>query len=128
MVAFPNACFIRILIHPLSDVKMRHIISLGIFATALAAPLVEQVRKPVYWLLAGDSTTAPNGGWGDAFLTTTVAPGSSGYNYGHSGATTASFRAGGDWSKVMKDIGAYKKEYDVYVTIQASALSIPFLS
>jgi lysophospholipase L1-like esterase len=77
-----------------------------------------EASKPVYWLLAGDSTTAPNGGWGDAFLSTTVAPGSSGRNYGHSGATTASFRAGGDWDKLTKDIGTYKNKYDVYVTIQ----------
>ncbi|KAF2867485.1 SGNH hydrolase-type esterase domain-containing protein [Massariosphaeria phaeospora] len=74
--------------------------------------------KPVYWLLAGDSTTAPDGGWGDGFLATTVAPGSSGHNYGHSGATTASFRAGGDWGNVIKDVTTYKDKYDVYVTIQ----------
>jgi lysophospholipase L1-like esterase len=72
----------------------------------------------VYWLLAGDSTTAPDGGWGDGFLATTVADGSTGHSYGHSGATTASFRAGGDWGNVMKDISTYKKNYDVYVTIQ----------
>ncbi|ORY18168.1 SGNH hydrolase-type esterase domain-containing protein [Clohesyomyces aquaticus] len=72
----------------------------------------------VYWLLAGDSTTASGGGWGDGFLATTVASGSLGHNYGHSGATTASFRAGGDWGKVAKDIGTYKSKYDVYVTIQ----------
>ncbi|KAH7378336.1 esterase [Pyrenochaeta sp. MPI-SDFR-AT-0127] len=73
---------------------------------------------PVYWLLAGDSTTAPRGGWGDAFLATTVANGSSGHNYGHSGATTKSFRDGGDWAKVIADIATYKKDYRVYVTIQ----------
>lgn len=67
-----------------------------------------QSGRPVYFLLAGDSTTAPDGGWGDGFLATTVAPGSSGHNYGHSGATTASFRAGGDWGKVVKDIKTYK--------------------
>lgn len=85
---------------------------------ATGFPLVDRAAKPVYWLLAGDSTTAPKGGWGDGFLATTVASGSSGHNYGHSGATTASFRAGGDWAKVIKDIGTYKDKYDVYTTIQ----------
>jgi hypothetical protein len=86
----------------------------------LAAPAVisRQAEKPVYWLLAGDSTTATNGGWGDEFLSKTVAAGSSGRNYGHSGATTRSFRAGGDWASVTKDIGTYKGDYKVYVTIQ----------
>lgn len=85
---------------------------------ALATPLKLQADKPVYWLLAGDSTTAPDGGWGDGFLATTVAPGSSGHNYGKSGATTASFRAGGYWNFITKDIATYKKNYNVYVTIQ----------
>jgi lysophospholipase L1-like esterase len=96
---------------------MRFFVSLFL-PIALASPFHSHVAKPVYWLLAGDSTTAPNGGWGDGFLATTVAPGSSGHNYGHSGATTASFRAGGDWANVIKDISTYKSKYDVYVTIQ----------
>lgn len=87
---------------------------------ALAAPatVLDRAVKPVYWLLAGDSTTAPASGWGDAFLSTTVARGSSGHNYGHGGTTTKSFRNGGDWSKVIKDIGTYKSDHLVYVTIQ----------
>ena len=89
-------------------------------ALALPGSTLYHATKPVYWLLAGDSTTAPAGGWGDAFLATTVAKGSSGHNYGHSGATTKSFRAGGDWNKVISDVGTYKKDYRVYVTIQAS--------
>jgi hypothetical protein len=87
-----------------------------------AFPLLTTAAKPVYWLLSGDSTTAPKGGWGDAYLSTTVASGSSGHNYGHSGATTASFRAGGDWANVIKDIGTNKAKYDVYVTIQVRGL------
>ncbi|KAF2714304.1 carbohydrate esterase family 12 protein [Pleomassaria siparia CBS 279.74] len=84
----------------------------------LAIPFSFLAAKPVYWLLAGDSTTAPAGGWGDAYLSTTVALGSSGHNYGHSGATTKSFRAGGDWANVIEDIATNKAKYDVYVTIQ----------
>ena len=83
-----------------------------------ASPLPNLAERPVYFLLAGDSTTAPNGGWGDGFLSTAVAPESSGKNYGHSGATTASFRAGGDWGRLVKDIGSNKGKFDVIVTIQ----------
>lgn len=88
----------------------------------LASPISSAAAKPVYWLLSGDSTTAPNGGWGDAYLSTTVASGSSGHNYGHSGATTASFRAGGDWANVITEIDTNKAKYDVYVTIQVPGL------
>ncbi|KAF2265010.1 SGNH hydrolase [Lojkania enalia] len=91
---------------------------LPLVAIASASPLRPQADIPVYWLLAGDSTTAPNGGWGDGFLATTVASNSSGHNYGHSGATTASFRAGGDWGKVIQDVRTYKNKYNIYVTIQ----------
>jgi hypothetical protein len=92
---------------------------LSLLPLALAAPaaVYQQAEKPIYWLLAGDSTTATNGGWGDAFLSKTVATGSSGHNYGHSGATTKSFRAGGDWARVTSDIATYKEDYKVYVTI-----------
>lgn len=93
-------------------------------ALALPAALQSRADKPVYWLLAGDSTTATKGGWGDAFLSTTVANGSSGVNYGHSGATTKSFRAGGDWNKVIAEVGAHKDDYRVYVTIQVRVPSI----
>ncbi|KAF2469243.1 SGNH hydrolase [Lindgomyces ingoldianus] len=97
---------------------MRLIVLSSLVAFVSAIPFFTRAERPIYWLLAGDSTTAPNGGWGDGFLSTTVASGSSGHNYGHSGATTASFRAGSDWGKVVKDIGTYKDKYDVYVTIQ----------
>lgn len=90
-------------------------------ALALPAALKSRADGPVYWLLAGDSTTATNGGWGDAFLATTVAEGSSGKNYGHSGATTKSFRAGGDWGEVIDEVGTHKDDYKVYVTIQVQA-------
>jgi hypothetical protein len=99
---------------------MKSFVLASFVASALAAPFAAtaQQAKGIYWLLAGDSTTAPGGGWGDAFLSTTVKSGSSGHNYGHSGASTASFRAGGDWKNVITDIGTYKSSYDVYVTIQ----------
>ena len=78
--------------------------------------------KPAYFLLAGDSTTATQsangGGWGDGFLNYTLANGSSGHNYGHNGATTASFRAGGDWATVISQVQSHTSAYTVYVTIQ----------
>lgn len=95
-----------------------HVLLPFLLPAVFASPVRPNAANPVYWLLAGDSTTAPDGGWGDGFLATTVASASSGHNYGHSGATTASFRAGGDWSKVIKDIGTYKNKYNIYVTIQ----------
>jgi hypothetical protein len=85
---------------------------------AIPATLQKSAAKPIYWLLAGDSTTAPGGGWGDAFLSTTVASGSSGHNFAKGGATTKSFRDGGYWAKVMNGIKEYKNDYKVYVTIQ----------
>ena len=95
---------------------------LPLFPLTLALPTLSHPRadSPVYWLLAGDSTTATGGGWGDAFLSTTVAAGSSGVNYGHSGATTASFRAGGDWAQVLDEVASHKDAYRVYITIQVS--------
>lgn len=103
---------------------------LSLLPLALAAPsaLHNAATRPIYWLLAGDSTTATSGGWGDAFLSKTVAKGSSGKNYGHSGATTVSFRAGGDWAKVTKDLSIYKQDYKVFVTIQVKSLQINLMS
>jgi hypothetical protein len=115
-------------LHPLNltfklTSTMRAIL-LAIGTSTLAAANAHDPRAAhdAYWLLAGDSTTAPKGGWGDAFLSTAVASGSSGHNYGHSGATTNSFRSA-DWSKVIRDIGTYKSQYNVYVTIQVSCSS-----
>jgi hypothetical protein len=85
---------------------------------AIPTTLRSSALKPVYWLLAGDSTTAPGGGWGDAFLSTTVAPNSTGHNWAKSGATTKSFRDGGYWASVLDGVKKYKDGYRVYVTIQ----------
>ncbi|KAJ5753330.1 uncharacterized protein N7511_007483 [Penicillium nucicola] len=73
-------------------------------------------------ILAGDSTTATQssngGGWGDGFLNTTLFQGATGINYGHNGATTVSFRAGGDWNKVLEAVEQVRDEYIPFVTIQ----------
>lgn len=79
-------------------------------------------KMPPYFVLAGDSTTATQssngGGWGDGFLTTTLHNGAAGHNYGHNGATTVSFRAGGDWDKVLATVKNVSSEYHPFVTIQ----------
>lgn len=94
-----------------------HTISLlGSFISC--SPLTTRQSKPPFFLLAGDSTTAIGGGWGDGFLENTLKAPAAGLNYGHSGATTVSFRAGGDWATVLSEISIHKADSDVYVTIQ----------
>ncbi|KAF3004991.1 hypothetical protein E8E13_008432 [Curvularia kusanoi] len=87
-------------------------------SSAFAAPKA----KPPAFFLAGDSTTAVQsaggGGWGDGFLNTTLKKGATGKNYGHNGATTVSFRTGGDWANVLAAAKAALPHYEPYVTIQ----------
>lgn len=87
-----------------------------------ALPTPSHSPKPPFFLLAGDSTTAKQssngGGWGDGFLNTTLFHGASGLSYGHNGATTVSFRAGGDWETVLSKVAEYKDRYAPFVTIQ----------
>ncbi|KAF7586163.1 hypothetical protein BBP40_009338 [Aspergillus hancockii] len=89
---------------------------------ALPSPSSSTAEKPPYFLLAGDSTTAVQaangGGWGNGFLTTTLSQGADGHNYGHNGATTVSFRQGGDWTTVLKKVAEVNAKYQPYVTIQ----------
>ncbi|KAI4614920.1 hypothetical protein J4E80_006426 [Alternaria sp. BMP 0032] len=100
---------------------------LTLLATASALPSSKpkpkpSAQKPPYFLLAGDSTTAVQsaggGGWGTGFLTTTLQNGASGTNYGHNGATTVSFRQGGDWATVLSSAQNVSSKYTPYVTIQ----------
>lgn len=60
----------------------------------------------------------PGPGWGDGFKNLTMGPTSIAVNYGHNGATTSSFRSGGDWAKVLADVAKYAPTSTVYVTIQ----------
>ncbi|KAL1595555.1 hypothetical protein SLS59_008192 [Nothophoma quercina] len=102
-----------------------HFSALPVFATiatftssAIAAPKA----KPPAFFLAGDSTTAVQsaggGGWGDGFLNTTLKNGATGKNFGHNGATTVSFRSGGDWAIVLSAAKTAASKYTPYVTIQ----------
>ncbi|KAI2773968.1 carbohydrate esterase family 12 protein [Daldinia loculata] len=79
-------------------------------------PLAEYSSKPAAFFLAGDSTTAVDGGWGDGLLAAVKSP-AWGVNIGKSGATTASFSAGGYWANVTKHLQDNVGKYDCYVTI-----------
>ncbi|KAB5531452.1 SGNH hydrolase-type esterase domain-containing protein [Coniochaeta sp. 2T2.1] len=94
--------------------------------TASASPVKDRnpypcTKKPPAFFLAGDSTTAVQstggGGWGNGFLSF-LRDGAWGVNYGHNGATTASFVKGGDWATVLGRAREAREEFDVYVTIQ----------
>lgn len=112
------------------------IVSLAFAATAQAVPAlihgdinVQRGTKPAAFFLAGDSTTDTDGGWGNGFLTT-LKNGAIGTNFGHSGATTASFVADKDWANVIKAVKANAAKYSPYVTIQVRSLDfsqIPLL-
>jgi hypothetical protein len=59
-------------------------------------------------------------GWGTGFLET-LTGGANGTNFGHDGATTVSFVAGGDWAKVIAAVKNATAAYTPYVTIQVFA-------
>jgi lysophospholipase L1-like esterase len=70
-----------------------------------------------FFILSGDSTTAPDGGWGDGFLALTQ-NGASGVNLGSSGATTVSIRTRGFWEEALNTIAEVKDSHEPIVTIQ----------
>jgi hypothetical protein len=98
-------------------------------ATTIGRSLYQEsfCSKPPAFFLAGDSTTAVQaangGGWGNGFLSF-LHCGGIGANYGHNGATTVSFVAGGDWKTVMGRVKESKGKYDAYVTIQVCVLGL----
>jgi hypothetical protein len=108
--------------------KLSNFLAPLLATSATALPSHPKI-KPAYFVLAGDSTTAPNGGWGDGFLNTTLRAPASGINLGHSGATTVSFREGGDWAAVLEQVKTHTKTHDVFVTVQVRRKSsIPMMS
>ncbi|KAI0424506.1 SGNH hydrolase-type esterase domain-containing protein [Xylaria sp. FL1042] len=72
-------------------------------------------KAPAFFL-AGDSTTAVDGGWGNGLLAPLIEP-AWGVNFGLSGATTASFVAQGRWDNVTAYLKEYAAVYNCYVTI-----------
>jgi len=73
-----------------------------LFCLALLARSVDAVASPpaVNIALVGDSTVARQYGWGNAFLAG-LTGGATGVNFGHNGASSKSYRAIGDWDKVL---------------------------
>lgn len=102
---------------------MKPITAVSLLATLVTArPKPRQEcdsTKPPAFLLAGDSTVAVDGGWGDGFLTY-PREGAIGTNFAKGGATTVSFVAGGYWASLTSELQERVSEYDVYVTIQVS--------
>ncbi|KAL1634635.1 hypothetical protein SLS58_010577 [Diplodia intermedia] len=92
----------------------------GLLPHNAAQPMKPRADLPAAFFLAGDSTTATDGGWGDAFLDSTLVNGAWGTNYAKSGATTVSFRADGNWDSTIaavKNVSA-NGDYAAWVTIQ----------
>ncbi|KAL4876817.1 SGNH hydrolase-type esterase domain-containing protein [Aspergillus karnatakaensis] len=92
------------------------ILPAALAATLTSAAPTKRALPPAFFL-AGDSTTATNGGWGDAFVSS-LTSGSTGQNFGDSGATTGSFRNEGYWADVLAAVESHADEYTPYVTIQ----------
>ena len=95
-----------------------------IFQVVLAAATKHECstwssKKTPVFILAGDSTTAVYGGWGDGLLSNLKLP-AFGVNIGRSGATTKSFIAAGHWKNVTDHVTQYANKRDVYVTISVS--------
>ncbi|KAI1765408.1 carbohydrate esterase family 12 protein [Hypoxylon sp. FL1150] len=89
---------------------------MGTLSAVVAGRPTADCAKPPAFFLAGDSTTAIDGGWGDGLLAT-LGSSATGLNIGKSGATTASFRAGGYWSNVTQHVKDNVAKFDSYVTI-----------
>lgn len=107
------------------------LLALSMLSLSTALPnLKAHNLKPAIFFLAGDSTTAiintakTGGGWGDGFLAT-LKNNATGFNYGHNGRTTVSFRNGGDWSNVLAGVAGNKTEFTPFVTIQVFAHKTP---
>ncbi|KAK2811111.1 hypothetical protein FQN50_002447 [Emmonsiellopsis sp. PD_5] len=83
----------------------------------LTATATSCTAQPPAFILAGDSTTAPKGGWGPAFISS-LTNGATGTNYAARGRTTTSFRADGYWDKVLDAVKANADSHTPYVTIQ----------
>ncbi|KAI0545322.1 SGNH hydrolase-type esterase domain-containing protein [Xylaria curta] len=92
-----------------------------VLATATTAASIpnsghSREEKPPAFFLAGDSTTAIDGGWGNGLLATLVEP-AWGLNFGLSGATTKSFVDRGYWKNVTSHLKENVDEFECFVTI-----------
>ncbi|KAI8908124.1 SGNH hydrolase-type esterase domain-containing protein [Powellomyces hirtus] len=90
---------------------------LALAGTSIVSAAAVPTARKYSFALAGDSTTATNGGWGDSFCSL-VAAGTC-FNGAKGGATTASFVAGGYWTKVLNNAKeAVARGETAIVTIQ----------
>ncbi|KAJ9491257.1 hypothetical protein VN97_g1965 [Penicillium thymicola] len=98
------------------------LLSILSYVQAYPSSALKHLPKSPFFVLAGDSTTATQssngGGWGYGFLNKTLFKGAAGRNFGHNGATTVSFRDGGDWDDVLTTVRQVRDDYHPFVTIQ----------
>ena len=91
---------------------MRNLYFLVLLLVASAA-----AQTPVRIILVGDSTVAPNNGWGPGFCSDVVAQVTC-LNMAKNGRSTNSYRAEGLWAKVMEEIQSNSGFTATYVFIQ----------
>lgn len=89
----------------------------AVISGSQARSVAFRATKPPCFLLAGDSTTAVNGGWGDGFLSY-LKDAAEGENRAKSGATTASFRNNNKWDDLIGSLESLVDDYEPIVTIQ----------
>ncbi|KAJ1542822.1 hypothetical protein HK096_009035, partial [Nowakowskiella sp. JEL0078] len=88
-----------------------------LFFLTLAVSAFPSKSGNVSFALAGDSTTATQGGWGDGFCS--LVKNGTCFNGGHNGATTVSFVEGGYWNSVIQNLKTFVDRGDkTFVTIQ----------
>ncbi|KAH6652524.1 SGNH hydrolase-type esterase domain-containing protein [Truncatella angustata] len=98
---------------------MRYFETIALLASLGCVQAATVVRGPKdpYFLLVGDSTTAPNGGWGDAF-SDLAENGAEAENRGKSGSTTISWKTNGRWDDLLETVANVKADYEPVVTVQ----------
>ncbi len=72
---------------------------------------------PIRIILVGDSTVAPNNGWGPGFCAD-VTPQVTCVNMAKNGRSTSSYRAEGSWDHVMEALKDNSRFHATYVMIQ----------
>lgn len=91
----------------------KYLIRLAAIACVLPALAHASAQAPIRVILVGDSTVAPNNGYGDA-LCARFTPEVTCVNLAKNGRSSSSFRAEGLWDKAMqllKDGGDYRANY-----------------
>jgi enterochelin esterase family protein len=87
------------------------------FAPMLFQVTEEKVARPIRIILVGDSTVAPQNGWGPGFCAA-MAPEVACINLAKNGRSTSSYRAEGSWTAAMKELEDGTNAPTTYVLIQ----------